>query len=109
MVNLLAFPGLGTVLAAKKIGYAQAAVMLVGFFTATGYMCWIIYIQIKLLFDMGTSAQEFGEKRFEHWWIGVVGFALCLIAWIWSLFSSIQLLKENPKDTPLATVPPGLP
>ncbi|MEO6182697.1 MAG: hypothetical protein ABIP71_06300, partial [Verrucomicrobiota bacterium] len=106
MVNQLAFPGLGTIFAGKKIGFTQAALSLVGFFVATGYTCWFIFHQIKLLFDVGTSSQEFNAVRFDHWWIGAVGLGLCLIAWSWSLFTSIEIVKSTRENSPIPPLPP---
>ena len=108
MINQLAFPGLGTVIAGQKIGYAQAAVMLAGFFGWAGYTCWFIFHQLTLLFDMGIGVKQFNETRFDHWWIGATGLALCVIAWIWSLVTSIQLVKAAPENTPLASLPPRI-
>jgi hypothetical protein len=106
MINQLAFPGLGTLLAARKIGFAQAALMLVGFFVATGYICWFIYHQIQLLFDMNTTAQQFSATRFEHWQIGAIGLGICAVAWTWSLVTSIRLILAAPENTPM---PPAIP
>ncbi len=108
LVNQLAFPGLGTIFAAQKIGYAQAALMLAGFFVWTGYMCWVIYHQIKVLFDMGASTQEVNDAKFAHGWVGVVGLGLCLVAWSWSLFSSIQIVKAAPENALPPSVPPKI-
>ena len=40
IVNQLAFPGLGTLMMGRRVGYAQAAVMLAGFFLTMGYLLW---------------------------------------------------------------------
>ncbi|MEO6034102.1 MAG: hypothetical protein ABIQ35_02490 [Verrucomicrobiota bacterium] len=108
MINQLACPGLGTIIAGQKIGFAQAGVMLVGFFLFTGYLCWFIFHQLNLLFDMGAGGQQFDQTRFEHWWIGAVGLGLCLIAWIWSLASSIELVRRSPENAPPAHLPPRI-
>lgn len=84
--------------------------MLVGFFGFTGYLCWFIFHQTKLLFDMGTSSEEFNTVRFDHWWVGAVGLGLCLIAWCWSLFTSVSLVKCTPETSPPpSSVPPKIP
>ncbi len=109
MVNQLAFPGLGTIFGGQKIGYAQAGVMLAGFFITMGYLCWFIFRQTQLLFDMSVSTEQFNESRFDYWWIGAGGFALCLGAWLWSLWSSIQFIRTTPENTPPRSIPPKLP
>lgn len=108
MINQLALPGLGTVIGGRKVGYAQAVIMVAGFFIVTGYLCWFIFHQTKLLFDMNISAQQFNESRFDNWWIGAIGFGLCLAAWIWSLISSIQFIKSTPENSPPPILPPKL-
>ena len=106
LLNQLAFPGLGTILAGQMIGFAQAALMVAGFFISMGYVCWFIFNQLHLLFDMSASPQQFNEIRFAHWWIGAVGFGLCLISWCWSLISSAQFIKAAPETS--AMLPPKI-
>jgi hypothetical protein len=106
MINQLAFPGLGSILAAKKSGVAQAILMLVGFFGFAGYLCWFIFHQINLLFDMGTSSKQFAVARFDHWWIGAASLGLCLLVWFWSLFTSIELVQSAPENSPPPPMPP---
>lgn len=108
MINQLACPGLGTIIGGQKIGYVQAGLMLVGFFLFTGYLCWFIFHQLHLLFDMDASGQQFSQTRFDHWWIGAVGLGLCLLSWIWALGSSIQLVKNSPENAPPAHLPPKI-
>lgn len=108
MINQLACPGLGTIIAAQKIGFAQAGIMLAGFFVAMGYLCWLIFHQVQLVFDMEVTMQQFNETRFDYWWVGAFGFGLCLIAWLWSLITSIQLVKGTPPNAPPPSVPPRI-
>lgn len=108
MVNQLAFPGLGTIFGAQKIGYIQAGVMLTGFFVSIGYLCWFIFRQAQLLFDMSLSTEQINQARFDYWWIGAIGSALCLIAWFWSLWSSLQFIRTTPENTPPRSIPPKL-
>jgi hypothetical protein len=101
LLNQLAFPGLGTILAGRNVGFAQAAIMLAGFFIAMGYICWFIFHQLRLLFDMSASAPQFNEARFAHWWIGALGFGLCFISWLWSFVSCVQFIKAAPENAPM--------
>src|SRR5260221_4896318 len=67
-MNQLAFPGLGTVMAGRKIGYFQAAIMLAGFFLAMGFMLLDLIAFVRLLFDSEFSEAKYDELHCTYGW-----------------------------------------
>ncbi|MBN2508260.1 MAG: hypothetical protein JXQ71_16395 [Verrucomicrobia bacterium] len=92
-VNLLAFPGLGTVLARRRVGYAQAAVMVTGFLMGMGCFVWFLAAVLALL---QTGDEEAWRQHVRSGGaVGLAGVALCAVAWLWALASSIRLWREG--------------
>lgn len=87
LVNLLAAPGLGTLLVGKlTVGLAQLALALSGFAFVLGWfisVMWQYYGQIS-----GNVALH------SVGWIGLVGAGLFASAWLWSLGTSIGLIRQ---------------
>jgi hypothetical protein len=100
-MNQLAFPGLGTVMAGRRIGYYQAAVMLAGFTLTMGYMLWFLYSSVLYLANTNWNEQDWAERYRPHLWMAKWGVALCLVAWVWSLISSVQILRQARRTPPL--------
>lgn len=88
-INLLAFPGLGTILARRRFGYLQAAVMLAGFVLVLGYFGWIFIG----LWEFVRTADE--TAWYARWrsgaWAGFAGLGLVVLAWCAALGSSIRI------------------
>lgn len=99
LMNQLATPGLGTLLAGRYLaGAVQLVLALVGF---CGFLAWfLLFMQFYYgaLID-GTAAE------FDRHWIGKYSAALFVIAWFLALGSSVRLLREA-KKTPAS--PPEL-
>jgi hypothetical protein len=97
-MNALAFPGLGTIMAGRAMGYVQAALMSVGFFMSTGFMIWYLVSSVGALNRfMLTGVQEDLSQRFKPWlWVLWLGLAISALAWGWSMVSSLMLLREVP-------------
>ncbi|MCI0744772.1 MAG: hypothetical protein L0Y58_05125 [Verrucomicrobia subdivision 3 bacterium] len=92
-VNQLAFPGLGTVMAGRWTGYLQAALMLAGFCLAMGFMFW--YFLCLARFVTGALNDEEFRSHYRQWlWALWSGGGLCVIAWCWSLVSSIAIVRR---------------
>jgi hypothetical protein len=106
--NLLVLPGLGSLAAGRRVGYAQAALALLGFAGTFGWL---------LLF--GREWVERGELPLEFNGVlalGVGGAALFGAAWLWALGTSLRIRREAresapPKPPPLdrPPAPPVLP
>ncbi len=98
LINQLATPGLGTLIGRKFIsGALQCAVSVTGFCLI---MTWFIQ-KMRLLYGQmfGTTMPlNAGNKA---GWLGLIFFAA---AWLWSLVSSIQLVRNAP-EAPMS-IPP---
>src|SRR6185295_12947044 len=75
VVNQLAFPGLGTIMAGRRIGFPQAAVMLLGFFLAVGFMAWFIFCALRGI-SVASSEDQFHAGYRPYLWAGGTGLAL---------------------------------
>lgn len=95
LVNLLAFPGLGTIMMRRRAGYYQASMMVAGFVLAMGYLLWFIACAVRYAGNPAWTEADFtGHYRPYQWALGW-GLALCGIAWVWALVSSVQILKAQ--------------
>jgi hypothetical protein len=98
-MNALAFPGLGTIMAGRAIGYVQTALMSVGFFMSSGFMIWYLMSSVAALNRfMLSGVQEDLSQQFKPWlWVLWLGLAISTFAWAWSMVSSLMLLREVPE------------
>lgn len=94
VVNQLVCPGVGTIMAGKRIGFVQAALMIVGFCTT---LAWgLMYLSAAYKFAMNPFAREAEWKAMQPpFWMGVAGFGLCGLVWFWTLWVSLRLLHES--------------
>ena len=84
--NLLVLPGLGSVTAGRRIGYAQMGVALVGF-GLTGI--WFVWFMIQWI-----HSEEMPTVFGPYFWTCCLGVTLSALAWSWALASSIGILKD---------------
>src|SRR6266852_5377399 len=94
-INQLAFPGLGTILAGRRAGYFQAAIMIAGFCLTMGFMLRVIFCALRGL--AAQDANHFADQWRPYAWAGKSGLALCLVAWGWALASSISIVRAATK------------
>jgi hypothetical protein len=87
ILNLLACPGLGTVLAKRRVGYLQLLLAVVGFCLSCGWILWFIVTVLRTL--------DYPPSGHWHWWALGLGAALFAGAWGWSLLSSLAMLKDS--------------
>jgi hypothetical protein len=99
-MNQLAFPGAGTVMAGRKVGYYQATIMVAGFLISVSFMVWYIGSMLHGVFDMETNEQMLRDNFTRHRWILFDGLLLCGIAWFWALMSSIEILRSAQREPP---------
>src|SRR3954470_3382853 len=92
IINQLAFPGMGTVIAGRRSGYVQGAVMLAGFFLTMGFMVSYFANLFSFIAHSEGSRPDFLELCRPYAWAGLSGLALCLIAWCWAMVSSLVIL-----------------
>ena len=97
VVNLLAWPGVGTIMGGRRVtGFIQAVLMIGGFCSIMAWALMQLSAVYKFVFD--TTATKVTHPSA---WIGITGFALCVVAWFWALFSSLQILNESRRHQPL--------
>ena len=95
MVNQLAFPGLGTILMGRKIGYVQAAIMVAGFILSMGFMLWYIVCVGRFATHQEWTQDQFHALYRPYQWSLFWGLGLCAVAWLWALFSSVSALRKG--------------
>jgi len=99
LLNQFATPGLGSLLARHWLaGLGQLAVFLAGF----GLFGVWSFQQFNLLLAVlnGAEAAPPGNGR-----LGLLGFALAALAWLWALGTSLQILRAAKKS---AAAPPPM-
>jgi hypothetical protein len=82
-------------MAGRRIGYVQAAIMLAGFFLATGFMLWYIATGVRAALSMMGTEIDWQAQYRPYVWVAKSGVVLCVFAWTWSLLSSITILRES--------------
>ncbi len=99
LLNLGAWPGLGSVLAGRFSGWLQMMLSLGG----------LLVVVAALFRFMGMLMDE---TRYPTWqdsfvWMAIGGFASFAIAWVWSLLTSLSIraravttVKPNPNQPP---------
>lgn len=98
--NALALPGLGTIAAGRRIGYAQAALALVGLIlSVVGLVA-----HLERWYRDGELPQEVTPAL----WLALAGVGAFALAWFWALTSSIRLHRKAPRAPPLRPLPPRL-
>lgn len=93
LLNLFATPGLGSLLAGRWLaGTGQLLIFLAGFFV---YCAWAFSNLTKyyslMYSDMPVEATGWNQAA----WTGVI---LCAASWLWSLVTSVSLMREAGRD-----------
>ncbi len=92
-MNQLAFPGLGTIMAGRRIGYVQATIMVTGFCLFLGFM--VEYFAWFARFVMAFGGDEPPQNGYRSWlWMLFAGVGLTGFAWCWALLSSISIVRK---------------
>jgi uncharacterized iron-regulated membrane protein len=89
---------MGTIMAGRRVGWAQAAVMVAGFCLAMAFM--LVFIGGAWQAITMENASHLEEQWRPHAWEGALGFVLCTVAWVWSLISSISIVRDARKTPP---------
>ena len=83
LANIVTVPGLGSIAAGRRIGYAQASVSLLGF--GLSFLGLIGFVR-----DWRARG-EYPEGFTPSLWVAMVGIALFFTGWLWALQTSVQL------------------
>ncbi|MCL5096678.1 MAG: hypothetical protein M1608_03950 [Candidatus Omnitrophica bacterium] len=92
LANLLVLPGLGSLTAGRRTGYFQAAFALAGLVLTAQWAAWFAIEWVH----RGQMPQGLGPY-FRN---GLLGIALFVLAWCWSLASSIWILNSAVESPP---------
>lgn len=95
LLNLLGTPGLGTWMAGRRLtGLLQAGLAVAGFVLV---LVWFVQWSMALLH--GGHAAHLSYRGLG------LGSGLFALAWVWSLITGLQLLRQAPKVPPIANPP----
>ncbi len=93
LVNQLATPGLGSLMAGRWIaGSGQLALAVAGFIMV---VVWFFKVMIQYYDQIGGDAQPHPVG-----WIGVTGGIVFVASWFWALVTSISLFIEARRSAP---------
>jgi hypothetical protein len=104
IVNQFAFPGLGTLMMGRRVGYAQAAIMLAGFALTMGFLLWYIVCIGRYAVNPSWDETQFTSLYRPYKWSLYWGLGISAVAWFWALFSSIAMLRaarSGPQPPPI--------
>ena len=91
LLNLVATPGLGSLLARRWIaGVGQCVLSVAGFILIMVWFFKLVIVQFYGQINGNTQVHPVG-------WIGLLGAILFVVAWLWSLVTSFSLLREASK------------
>ena len=103
LLNLLATPGLGTLMAGRRVvGIGQLVLALAGF----GFIVvWFVAL-LRQYYGLITGDAPLTPVT----WLAQAGAGLFFAAWCWSLVTSISLIREARRNAPavFAAMPPPL-
>lgn len=102
VANTLTLPGLGSIAAGRKVGYAQATIALIGFagsmLSVLAY-CWQWIQRGEMPLELDNPALL----------AALASITLFAFAWLWALGTSLQIRAEARHTSPQSGVPPQLP
>jgi hypothetical protein len=91
LLSNLLVPGLGTIVARRRVqGVLQFVVSQVGFALS---LIWAILFVYRW-----SQEGSLPEDITPHLGIGLLGVAIFILAWIWSLASSVEILHSSRKS-----------
>jgi hypothetical protein len=103
-------PGFGSLVAGRKSGYAQAGFMIMGLVVsvigAARAFTWYAANWSRVQDPQSDPIAQLTEMWLTMRW-AVLGLAIFGFAWLWSLFTSLAILREAKRSAP-TNVPPRL-
>ena len=87
MTNLLVLPGLGSLLAGRRVGWIQAALALVGFALSA---LWLVWFGAVFLREGG-----FPLDGGPYLPVGLAGVLLFAMSWIWGLVTGLRVVSDS--------------
>ena len=87
MTNLLVLPGLGSLLAGRRVGWPQAALALAGFALSTVWLGWFVIAWSRT----GSFPLDGGP----YLPMGLLGVFLFGVSWVWGLLTGLAVVRES--------------
>ena len=109
LTNLVVLPGMGSVAAGRRSGYAQIILALGGLLLSAYFVVVALYSLVKHRAELIEAASvstvwDQVEKLPVNWrahlWIGGLGLVLFAIGWCWALATSLQILNASVTHSP---------
>ena len=104
----LTVPGIGSLMAGRKIGYLQAVLafggMALTIFLGVPFIYWYLANWSRLYGDRADPVDSMAELWMHLRW-ALLGFAVFAVGWLWALGTSRRILNESPRESP---APPRL-
>ncbi|MSR64444.1 MAG: hypothetical protein EXS18_01535 [Verrucomicrobiae bacterium] len=86
VANLVVLPGLGTVIAGKRVGYIQATLAVIGMALTLSWSVW---------FFVTWSRTKTAPMNLEwHLIVGAIGAVIFLVAWLWAFVGGWNALRQ---------------
>jgi len=93
LLNQCATPGLGSLMAGRRLaGIGQLLLAIAGFVMVVG---WFALLALQIYNELLNDAQPKSVA-----WLGAVGAAIFAVAWLWSLVTSLSVLREARANDP---------
>ena len=105
LINQLATPGLGSLLARRRLsGAGQLCLALAGFAL---FMLWMLQVIDREILE----ALDEAVTQHNHYWMCRWGLILFGASWLWALVTSLSLWRQadRPPSTPGSSSPPKIP
>jgi len=99
-VNVLAFPGLGTIMAGRREGYVQAVIMVGGFILTVGFFIVYLAAVVHYLQNPLRPEAEFHAAYRRYLWALYVGAGCSVASWVWALVSSFCFYRSQASASP---------
>lgn len=94
LINQLATPGLGSIMAGRYVaGIGQLVLALAGFALI---LAWFVLLMGQVVRQMNDG----GAASNSPAWLGESGAVVFVVAWIWSLVTSLSVLRESKANEP---------
>jgi hypothetical protein len=90
------------VLAGRRAGYPQAIIMVAGFVLVVGYLLLYLSAAVHFMINSTWTEAEFHARYRPYLWALYDGLGLCLVAWIWALWSSVILWRDRASAKPVS-------
>jgi len=99
LTNLFVCPGVGSILAGRRRGYLELGMALLGAAWMTFVLVRLFTVWIQLL-QAPPDAQNYIRS-------GMGGLTLFMGSWLWSLITSLSILRQSKRTPPVGTSDPS--